>query len=130
MLNILPERLLSKMQSILQSGAISESADVSPVVLPELPSGAMLYFKFLQMFTAYLQFIGRQYSAAGQDSVIFFETNKDLVSTREWKAVSAALDRNQPTTKFGQGLMNRSENPLTDRSSGIGPMHGIEPSSF
>jgi hypothetical protein len=40
MLNILPERLLSKMQSILQSGAISESADVSPVVLPELPSGA------------------------------------------------------------------------------------------
>ena len=40
MLNILPERLLSKMQSILQSGAISESADVSPVVLPKLPSGA------------------------------------------------------------------------------------------
>jgi hypothetical protein len=51
---------------------------------------------------------------------IFFETN-DLVSTRDWKAMSSALDRNQPTTKFGQGLMNRGENPLIDRSSGIGP---------
>jgi hypothetical protein len=78
------------------------------------------------MFTAFLQFIGKQYSAAGQDPVIFFETS-DLVSTREWKAVSAALDRNQPTTKFGQGLMNRSESTLADGSSGIGPMHGIEP---
>ncbi len=81
---------------------------------------------FLQMFTAYMQFIGRQYSAAEQDPVIFFET-KDLVSTRDWKAVPAALDRNQPTTKFGQGLLDRSKNPLTDRSSGIGPMYGIEP---
>ena len=84
----------------------------------------MLYF--LQMFAAYMQFIGRQYSATGQDPVIFFET-KDLVSTRDWKAVPAALDRNQPTTKFGQGLLDRSENPLSDRSSGIGPMHGVEP---
>jgi hypothetical protein len=56
---------------------------------------------FLQMFTAFLQFIGKQYSATGQDQVIVFET-KDLVSTQDWKAVSAALDRNQPTvtTKF------------------------------
>jgi hypothetical protein len=83
----------------------------------------------LQMFTAYLQFLGNQYSATGQDQIIFFET-KDLVSTRNWKAVSAALDRNQPTTKLGQGLLNRGSNPLTDRSSGVGPMHaisGIEP---
>ncbi len=85
----------------------------------------MLYF--LQMFTAYMQFIGRQYSATTeQDPVIFFET-KDLMSTRDWKVVPAALDRNQPTTKFGQGLLDRSENPLTDRSSGIGPIHGVEP---
>ena len=81
---------------------------------------------FLQMFTAYLQFLGKQYSATGQDQLIFFET-KDLVSTRNWKAVSAARDRNQPTTKLGQGLLNRGSNPLTDRSSGVGPMHGIEP---
>jgi hypothetical protein len=84
----------------------------------------MLYF--LQMFTAYMQFIGRQYPTTEQDPVIFFET-KDLMSTRDWKAVPAAIDRNQPTTKFGQGLLDRSENPLTDRSSGIGPMHGVEP---
>jgi len=81
---------------------------------------------FLQLFTAYLQFLGKQYSATGQDQVIFFETD-DLVPTRDWKAVSAALDRNQPTTKLGQGLLNRGRNPLTDRSSGVGPMHGIEP---
>ena len=56
-------------------------------------------FYFLQMLTAFLQFIGKQYSATGQDQVIFFETN-DLVSTKDWKAVSAALDRNQPTTKL------------------------------
>ena len=89
-----------------------------------LQEQGMLYF--LQMFTAYMQFIGRQYSTTEQDPVIFFET-KDLMSTRDWKAVPAALDRNQPTTKFGQGLLDRSENPLTDRSSGIGPMHGVEP---
>ncbi len=76
------------------------------------------------MFTAFLQFIGKQYSVT--DQVIFFETS-DLVSTRDWEAASEALDRNQPTTKFGQGLLNRSENPVTERSSGIGPMHGIEP---
>ena len=81
---------------------------------------------FLHLFTAYLQFLGKQYSATGQDQVIFFETD-DLMSTRDWKAVSAALDRNQPTTKLGQGLLNRGRNPLTDRSSGVGPMHGIEP---
>jgi hypothetical protein len=45
---------------------------------------------FLQMFTAYLQFLGKQYSASGQDPLIFFET-KDLVSTRNWKAVSAVF---------------------------------------
>jgi hypothetical protein len=82
------------------------------------------------MFTAFLQFIGKQYSATGQDQVIFFqvETN-DLVSTGDWKAASAAPDRNKPTTKFGQGPLNRGENPLTvtDRSSGIGPIHCVEP---
>jgi hypothetical protein len=80
------------------------------------------------MFTAFLQFIGKQYSATGQDQVIFFKTN-DLVSTGDWKAASAALDRNKPTTKFGQGLLNRGESPLTvtDRSSGIGPIHCAEP---
>ncbi len=84
----------------------------------------MLYF--LQMFAAYLQFIGKQYSTTEKDPVIFFET-KDLVSTHDWKAVPAALDRNQPTTKFGKGLLDRSANPRTDRSSGVGPMHGVEP---
>jgi hypothetical protein len=56
------------------------------------------------MFAAFLQSIGEQYSATGQDQVIFFETtSNDLVPTKEWKqwnAVSAALDRNQPTTKL------------------------------
>ena len=68
------------------------------------------------------------YSATGQDhwQLIFFET-KDRVSTKDWKAVSAALDRNQPTTKFSDRNPSYGENPLTDRSSGIGPMHGIEP---
>jgi hypothetical protein len=80
----------------------------------------------VQMLSAFLQFIGKQYSATGQDQVIVFETS-DLVSTRDWKAPSAALDRNQPTTKFGQGPLNRGENPLRDRSSGIGPIHCVEP---
>jgi hypothetical protein len=85
---------------------------------------------FLQMRTAFLQILGKQYSTTRQDQVTFLETN-DLVPTRDWKAASAALDRNQPTTRFGQGLLNRGRNPLTDsdRSSGVGPMHasGIEP---
>ena len=83
---------------------------------------------FLQIFTSFLQFIGEHYSAHGQDQIIFFGTN-DLRSTKDWKAVSAALDRNQPTTRlpFRVEKSNHGDNPLTDRSSGIGPMHGIEP---
>jgi hypothetical protein len=81
----------------------------------------------LQTFTAFLQFIGEHYSAAGQDQLVFFETN-DRMSTKEWKAVSSALDRNQPTTEpeLSTRTPNYGENPLTDRSSGVG-VHGIEP---
>ena len=81
---------------------------------------------FLQIFTAFLQSIGEQYSATGQDQVIFFETD-DQMPTKGWKAISSALDRNQPTTTFPCGSQTCGTNPLTDRSSGIGPMHGIEP---
>jgi hypothetical protein len=80
----------------------------------------------LQTFTAFLQFIGEHYSATGQDQLAFFETN-DRMSTKDWKAISAALDRNQPTTKFSSWNPNYGENPLTNRSSGIGPIHCIEP---
>ena len=80
----------------------------------------------LQPFTAFLQFIGEHSSAAGQDQLAFFETN-DRMSTKDWKAVSSALDRNQPTTKFSTRTPNYGENPLTDRSSGVGPIHCIEP---
>ncbi len=70
-----------------------------------------------QTVTAFLQFIGEHYSATGQDhwQLIFFET-KDRVSTEDWKAVSAALDRNhwQPTTKFSDRNPNYGENPWTD----------------
>jgi hypothetical protein len=82
--------------------------------------------------TAFLQSIGEHYPATGQDQIIFFGT-KDRMSARDSKAVSAsaALDRNQPTTKFSESNGNRDpnygENSLRDRSSGIGPMHGIEP---
>jgi hypothetical protein len=49
------------------------------------------------------------------------------MSTKKWKAVSSALDRNQPTTQFSNRNQNYGENPLTDRSSGVGPIPGIEP---
>jgi len=81
---------------------------------------------FLQIFTTFLQSIGEQFSATGQDQVIFFETD-DRLPTTGWKAVSLALDRNQPTTTFLCGNQTCGTNPLTDRSSGIGPMHGVEP---
>ena len=84
----------------------------------------MLYF--LQMFTTYLQFLGEHYTAKGQDPVIFFETD-DRKPTKGWKAVPSALDRNQPTTTFLYGNRILMADPLTDRSSGVGPMHGIEP---
>jgi hypothetical protein len=53
----------------------------------------------LQTFTFFLQFIGEHYSATGQDQLIFFE-DTDRMSTKKWRAVSSALDRNQPTTQF------------------------------
>ncbi len=70
----------------------------------------------LQTFTAFLQFIG-EHSATGQDQLVFFETD-DRMSTKDWKAVSAALDRNQPTTKFSNynPPANFGENPITDTS--------------
>jgi hypothetical protein len=88
------------------------------------PRTGLLYF--LQIFTNYLQFLGEHYPATGQDPVIFLETD-DLMPTKGWKAVASALDRNQPTTTFLGGNRNNAESPLTDRSSGIGPIHGIEP---
>ena len=80
----------------------------------------------LQTFTFFLQFIGEHYSATGQDQLIFFE-DTDRMSTKKWKAVSSALDRNQPTTQFSNRTPNYGKNPLADRSSGVGPIHGIEP---
>jgi hypothetical protein len=79
----------------------------------------------LQTFTAFLQFIGKHTSAAGQDQFVFFETN-DRMPTKEWKAVSPALDKNQPTTKFSNWNPNNGENPLADRSSGVGPVRCID----
>jgi hypothetical protein len=82
---------------------------------------------FLQIVTTFLQFIGEHYSAVGQDQLVIFETN-DRMSTAKWKAVPSALDRNQPTTKFSTNRTpNCGQDPLTDRSSGVGPIHGIEP---
>jgi hypothetical protein len=45
--------------------------------------------------------------AGPRDQIIFFDSEtKDRLSTKDWKAVSAALDRNQPTTKFSNGNPN------------------------
>ena len=104
-----------------------DSDDSSAIALMVLFIRVMLVsLSILQTFTAFLQFIGEHYPATGQGQLIFFETN-DRMSTKDWKAVSAALDRNQPTTKFSNWNPNYGENPLTDRSSGVGPMHCIEP---
>jgi hypothetical protein len=46
---------------------------------------------YLQIFISYLQCIGKQYSATGQSRVIYFFTD-DMASTKDWKAVPAALD--------------------------------------
>ena len=91
------------------------------------PCTGLLYFP--QTFTTYLQFLGEHYPAKGQDPVIFkfFETD-DRKPTKGWKAVPSAIDRNQPTTTFLYRNRILMADPLTDRSSGIGPMrHGVEP---
>ena len=84
----------------------------------------LLYY--LQSFTAYLQCIGEQYAATGQSRVIYFPTD-DMASTRDWKAIPSALDVNQPTISFISETEGQRTDPPTDRSSGVGPMHGIEP---
>ena len=93
------------------------------------------FCRHLPLFCSLLANIILPLSGKDQPEIIFFETNfngklKDRMSTGDWKAASAALDRNQPTTKFstrnGNLNPNYGGNPLTDRPSGIGPMHGIE----
>jgi hypothetical protein len=75
----------------------------------------------LQVLTAYLQFIGERYSATGQGQVIYFYFEADdMMPTGVWKA-------DQPTVKFSAEHTTHGKPPLTDRSSGIAPMHGIEP---
>ena len=81
---------------------------------------------YLQIFIQYLQCIGEQYSATGQRQVIYFRTD-DMASTRDWKAIPPALDNNQPTISFKDGTETQRPNPITNRSSGIGPIPGIEP---
>jgi hypothetical protein len=51
----------------------------------------------------------------------------DMASTRDWKAIPPALDINQPTISFKDGTETQRPNPITNRSSGIGPIPGIEP---
>ena len=80
----------------------------------------------LQIFITYLQCIGEQYTATGQSRVIYFQAD-DMVSTRDWKDIPAALDSRQATISFGNGIGGPRSNPVTDRSSGVGPIHGIEP---
>ena len=81
---------------------------------------------YLQIFIHYLQCIGEQYSANGQRQVIYFHTD-DMASTRDWKAIPPALDINQPTISFTDGTEDQRPNPVTNRSSGVGPIPGIEP---
>jgi len=81
---------------------------------------------YLRIFIIYLQCIGEQYTATGQSRVIYFHTD-DMVSTRDWKDIPAALDIRQPTISFNNGIDGPRSNPVTDRSSGVGPIHGIEP---
>ena len=82
--------------------------------------------KYLQIFINYLQCIGEQYSATGQNQVIYFHTD-DMESTRDRKAIPPALDITQPTSFFTNVTEGQRTNPLTDRSSGVGPIHGAEP---
>lgn len=82
--------------------------------------------QYLQIFIHYLQCIGEQYSANGQRQVIYFRTD-DMASTRDWKAIPPALDINQPTIHFTDGTEDQRPNPVTNRSSGVGPIPGIEP---
>jgi hypothetical protein len=82
--------------------------------------------QYLQIFIHYLQCIGEQYSANGQRQVIYFHTD-DMTSTRDWKAIPPALDTNQPTIHFTDGTEDQRPNPVTNRSSGVGPIPGIEP---
>jgi hypothetical protein len=81
---------------------------------------------YLQIFIHYLQCIGEQYSANGQRQVIYFRTD-DMASTRDWKAIPPALDINQPMIHFTDGTEDQRPNPVTNRSSGVGPIPGIEP---
>ena len=82
--------------------------------------------QYLQIFIHYLQCIGEQYSANGQRQVVYVHTD-DMASTRDWKAMPPALDTNQPAIFFSVEAENQRPNPVTDRSSGVGPTPGIEP---
>ncbi len=65
---------------------------------------------------------------AGLDSGLgsYFET-ADKLPTSGWKAIPSALYHKQPTVKLAEENTTHGANPLTDRSPGIGPMHGIGP---
>ena len=91
------------------------------------PRTGLLYF--LQIFTTYLQFLGEHNITLPKGRALrlpSFETD-DRKPTKGGKAVPSALDRNQPTTTFLYGNWILMADPLTDRSSGVGPMHGVEP---
>jgi hypothetical protein len=56
--------------------------------------------KYPQIFIHYLQCIGEQYSATGQSRVIYFSID-DMASIRDWKAIPATLDIDQPGPAHG-----------------------------
>ncbi len=66
--------------------------------------------RYMQIFASYLQCSGEQYSASAtrQSRVIYFSTD-DMASTRDWKAVPAALDLNSTFGFFSQARLTTDE---------------------
>ena len=73
------------------------------------------FYRFLSLFCSSLANI---ILPQGRTRSFVFETD-DQMPTGGWKAISAALDRNQRTTTLLCGNLTRGVSPLTDRSFGI-----------
>jgi hypothetical protein len=78
------------------------------------PARAIGSLSILQTVTAFLQFIAEHYSAAGQDQLVFFETN-DRMSTKDWN-LSGKQSHSDRRLQGTPGLETR---PVRARERGL-----------
>jgi hypothetical protein len=73
----------------------------------------------------YCQCLGATWNSRSSDPVVFFRT-PDMADASQWPPLPPGFDRRLPKA-FAFTRPEHARNPNSDRSAGLGPVHGVPP---